>query len=191
MKSTLKTIEDTLQITDIKPYWRNPRDNKVAVQKVKESISEYGYVKYILVDENNVIVAGHTRYKALQELGYTDVKVLKTQGWSDKQKKKFRIIDNKTSEFAKWTPDLDIELREIGDLDQMQTFFEEDITERVKEMAGVGADDITDADIEKAGEKLDEAIGENVEARKASQDGIICPNCFHQFTIHDPVQKIR
>jgi site-specific DNA-methyltransferase (adenine-specific) len=66
----------TVALAEIKPYWRNPRDNREAVQKVKQSIKDYGYNQLIGVDKNNVIIVGHTRYRALQELGYKEVEVL-------------------------------------------------------------------------------------------------------------------
>ena len=63
----------TLKLTDIKPYWRNPRNNEGAVAAVKQSIKDYGFNYPIVVDAEHVIIAGHTRYKALQELGIKDV----------------------------------------------------------------------------------------------------------------------
>ena len=57
-----------LKLNDIKPYWRNPRKNEKAVEAVKQSIQDYGFNQPILLDSKKVIIAGHTRYKALLEL---------------------------------------------------------------------------------------------------------------------------
>lgn len=65
----------TLPLEEIKPYENNPRVNDIAVDAVAESIQQCGYVQPIVVDENNVILAGHTRYKALKKLGYTECRV--------------------------------------------------------------------------------------------------------------------
>lgn len=62
----------TISLDKIKPYERNPRKNDEAVAAVMESIKQCTYVAPIIVDENNVILAGHTRYKALKKLGKFD-----------------------------------------------------------------------------------------------------------------------
>lgn len=58
-----------VKIGQIKPYENNPRLNDGAVDAVAESIRQCGYCAPIVVDENMVILAGHTRHKALQKLG--------------------------------------------------------------------------------------------------------------------------
>ena len=87
---------------DIMPYPNNPRKNDQAVEAVMESIRQCGYVAPIIVDENNVILAGHTRYKALKRLGYETVHVLVKTGLTEEQKRKYRLLDNKTAELADW-----------------------------------------------------------------------------------------
>ena len=57
------------KITEITPYEKNPRKNDEAVEYVANSIKEFGFKVPIVIDKNGVIVAGHTRYKAAQELG--------------------------------------------------------------------------------------------------------------------------
>lgn len=90
------------KISDIKPYENNPRLNDDAVDDVAESIRQCGYVAPIIIDENGVILAGHTRYKALKKLGYKDCEVIIAAGLTEEQKKKYRLYDNKTAEFAAW-----------------------------------------------------------------------------------------
>lgn len=92
-----------MNLSDIKPYANNPRKiDAKAVNAVVESIKQCGYITPILVDENNVILAGHTRYKALKELEYEKVNVVKAEGLTDEQKRKYRILDNRTGELAFW-----------------------------------------------------------------------------------------
>lgn len=101
-----------LNITDIKPYKNNPRNNSEAVKAVYESIKQCGYVAPIIVDENNVILAGHTRYEALKRLKYKTCRVLIAQGMNEEQKRKYRLLDNKTGELADWDMDkLETELQ--------------------------------------------------------------------------------
>ena len=59
-------------VHNIKPYGRNPRRNQ-AIDKVAESIKEYGFRQPIVVDKQNVIIAGHTRFEAAKKLGYTHI----------------------------------------------------------------------------------------------------------------------
>jgi hypothetical protein len=104
-----------MKLTDVVPYENNPRKNDQAVDAVMESIKQCGYVAPIIVDENHIILAGHTRYKALKKLGKKEAEVIIRSGLSDEQKRKYRILDNKTSEFAEW--DFEKLESEIADLD--------------------------------------------------------------------------
>lgn len=103
-----------MNVNELVPYENNPRHNKPAVEAVKESIRQCGYVAPIIVDENNVILAGHTRLLALLELGEDEVQVIKREGLTESQKKKYRLLDNKTNELAGWDfAKLEIELDEL------------------------------------------------------------------------------
>lgn len=90
------------KLVDIHPYKNNPRINDEAVDDVIESIKQCTYISPIIIDEDGVILAGHTRYKALTKLGYKEADVIVVSDLSDEQKKKYRLYDNKTSEFASW-----------------------------------------------------------------------------------------
>ena len=92
----------TLPIGKIKPYENNPRKNDQAVDAVAESIHQCGYRQLIHVDENYVIITGHTRYKALKKLGYAAIKVCVEDDMTEEQKRKYRILDNKTGELSTW-----------------------------------------------------------------------------------------
>lgn len=92
----------TLPIDEVIPYENNPRVNDSAVNDVVASIRQCGNVDPIEVDENNVILSGHTRLKALKALNYSEVQVLRITGLTDEQKRKYRILANKTAEKAEW-----------------------------------------------------------------------------------------
>lgn len=93
---------EILKLGDIIPYQNNPRKNDDAVNAVAESIRQCSYVAPIIVDEGNVIIAGHTRYKALKALGMDEAQCLVCEGLSEEQKRKYRYLDNKTGEKATW-----------------------------------------------------------------------------------------
>ena len=90
------------KIDELIPYENNPRHNDGAVNPVAESISEHGYKVPIIIDGNNVIVTGHTRLKALKQLGVESVDVIVADDLTEEQVKAFRLIDNKTSELSEW-----------------------------------------------------------------------------------------
>lgn len=105
----------TIKIKDIKPYERNARKNDKAVGAVAKSIEQCTYVAPIIVDENNVILAGHTRWKALKKLGRAECECVVKEGLTEEQKKKYRLLDNKTNELADW--DLEMLADELEGLD--------------------------------------------------------------------------
>ena len=109
-----KTYE-TVKLDKLTPYANNPRNNDSAVPAVKASIEQVGYITPIVVDENYEILAGHTRAKALQALGTKEVEVLRIGGVTEEQKKKYRLLDNKTGEAAMW--DFNMLAVELADLD--------------------------------------------------------------------------
>ena len=96
----------TKEITDIKPYEKNPRKNEHAVQYVKESIKQFGFKVPIVIDKNGVIVAGHTRYKAAKELEIDHIPCVIADDLTDEQIKAFRLADNKVAEWSEWDIDL-------------------------------------------------------------------------------------
>lgn len=103
------------KIADIIPYDKNPRKNDKAAKEVAKSIQQCGYCNPIIVDENMIVLAGHTRLKALKQLGWSECDVVVRSGLTEEQKKKYRIYDNKTSEFAEW--DTDLLIQEMEGLD--------------------------------------------------------------------------
>ena len=117
----------TLNIEDIIPYENNPRINDDAVAGVVESIKQCGELDPIEVDENNVILSGHTRLLAYKELGYDSISVLRITGLTESQKRKYRLLTNKTGEVAGWDFDkLELELEGL-DFDGFDFGFDVDL----------------------------------------------------------------
>lgn len=104
------------KVTDLKAYADNPRDNNAkAVAAVAESIKEFGFRSPILVDENNEIIAGHTRLLASKKLGLLEVPTIVVTDLNEEQITAYRIADNKTNELSQWD---DSKLR--AELDKIQ-----------------------------------------------------------------------
>ena len=115
-------------VKDLIPYKNNPRNNDNAVNAVAASIKEFGFKVPIVIDKNNVIVAGHTRHKAALQLGLDNVPCIIADDLTDTQIKAYRLADNKVGELAEWNDELQfLELSELDALgfDMLQFGFEE------------------------------------------------------------------
>lgn len=89
-------------ILEIRPYSKNPRQNKKSIEFVANSIKEYGFQQPIVVDSHGEIIVGHTRYAAAKQLGFTTVPVVVADNLTELQVKAYRIADNKTHEYSVW-----------------------------------------------------------------------------------------
>lgn len=119
IKKELKWVK----LSDLKPYQDNPRHNNKSAKIVAKSIETYGYINPIVVTEDNIILAGHTRLKALKILGIEEADVLVVKGLNENQIKGFVIADNRVGEYSQWnysaidrlvTGDNDPLLHELG-----------------------------------------------------------------------------
>lgn len=105
-------------IKEIKEYENNPRNNDNAVEYVAKSINDFGFKIPIIIDKNNIIVAGHTRYKAAKKLNLSEIPCIVADDLTDEQIKAFRLVDNKSAELAEWNLELlNLELENIHDID--------------------------------------------------------------------------
>ena len=129
------------KIGEIKPYEKNPRKNDNAVDAVASSISQFGFKNPIVIDGNNVIICGHTRYKAAQKLGLEKVPCVVADDLTDEQIKAYRLADNKVAELAEWDIDLlGEELDGIFDIDMSDFGF--DLTEEEEEETEIIEDEV-------------------------------------------------
>ncbi len=115
----------TIKISDVKEYDNNPRLNDDAVDVVAASIKEFGFKVPIIIDKDNVIVAGHTRVKACKRLGILEVPAIIADDLTEEQINAFRLADNKTHEFATWDEAKLIEELENIKMDMFQFGFED------------------------------------------------------------------
>ena len=115
---------------NVQPYSKNPRKNAEAVKYVAESIKQFGFKVPIVIDSQNVIVAGHTRYKAAKLLGLKEIPCIVADDLNENQLRAFRLADNKVAEFSDWDFDLlDEELSNIFDLDMSDFGFIDEVAE--------------------------------------------------------------
>lgn len=150
-----------LELSELKPYEKNPRRNDDAVDYVAKSIQEFGFKVPIIIDKDNVIVTGHTRYKAAQKLELKTVPCIKADDLTEEQIKAFRLADNKVSEFSAWDFDLlNEELEGILDLDMTELGFQP--------FEEVNLDDFFEESQSSPKEEKEEVI--------------VCPYCNKEFT---------
>lgn len=151
-----------LEISKLKPYEKNPRRNEDAVDYVAESIKQFGFKVPIVIDKDNVIIAGHTRFLASQKLGLEKVPCIKADDLNEEQVKAFRLADNKVSEFSAWDFDLlNEELDGIVDID----------------MSVLGFEDIEPIDIDNFFEESTK------ETKEKEPEKIQCPHCGEWFEV--------
>ena len=116
-----------VDIDSIKPYENNPRHNEEAIPYVMNSIKEFGFKNPIIIDKNNVIIAGHTRLESAKRLGMKEVPIIHADDLTEEQAKAFRLADNKVSEYATWNDELlNIELQDL-DIDMSDFGFDIDL----------------------------------------------------------------
>lgn len=159
----MKQIQiEMIPLKQLLPYRNNPRKNDGAVEYVKNSIMQFGFQVPLVVDKDNVIVCGHTRYKAAVKLNIREVPCVRADDLSDDQVRAFRLADNKVAEKSRWDVDkLEDELADLPDIDMSMFGF------------NVGGDEDTE-------ERLTE--GSEL-ATSAFEDGYKyeCPNCGLKF----------
>ena len=113
-------------VSELIPYEKNPRKiSDEAVNAVAESIQEFGFKNPILIDKDNVIIAGHTRRLASLKLGLERVPCVVVDDLTPQQIKALRLADNKTNELADWDiGQLDLELADLLDMDMIRFGFD-------------------------------------------------------------------
>ena len=147
----------TMKASSIKLNDKNPRliksdKFKKLVQSLKD-FPEMAIVRPVVIDENNIILGGNMRYKAMIEAKWDDIPVTQVKGWTEEQKREFIIKDNVSG--GEWDWDV---LANEWDVPQLEAW---------------GVDALKDWNVETEQPKLDEL---------KEKEKIICPNCNHEFT---------
>ena len=135
------------KLSDVRPYEQNPRLNDDGVAAVAASLREFGFRQPIVVDKDGVIVCGHTRWKAAQQLGLEQVPVHVATDLSPEQLKAYRIADNQTANLSTWNFDLlPLELAQLQEADFDLNLLGFSADELTKIMGDEAAGGLTDPD---------------------------------------------
>lgn len=170
----------------IRPYWNNPRSaSEEAVAKVRKSIEDYGFNQPIVVGQDMVIIVGHTRYKALMDIGATEVLCVVVD-MDNALATEYRIVDNRTNELTSWDNDLLLsELRDIGPGD-IQLFFPDiDLNGALQGLEATREATLSTTSGVDTELPASQPMGDSGEPRHVSRFGdgmpLICPECAQEF----------
>jgi ParB-like chromosome segregation protein Spo0J len=154
---------EEMQVDSLIEYENNPRNNENAVAAVAASIKEFGFKVPIVIDDDNVIIAGHTRLKAAKMLGMQTVPCVIADDLTEEQIRAFRLADNKVGELAGWDFDkLNAELEALSEMDMSAFGF-------------VMSDDV---DIDEFFEESEDSDPKEKEPKRVQ-----CPHCGEWFEI--------
>lgn len=170
-----------ININDIKEYENNPRNNENAIEPVANSIKEFGFKVPIILDKNNIIVAGHTRIRAAKKLGLETVPCVIADDLTPEQIKAFRLADNKVGEIAEWDfAKLEEELKAIQDIDMSEFEFDMSMFEEEPET------EEDDFDVEKALEEVEEPKSKVGDIYQLGNHRLMCGDS----TVIDDLEKL-
>lgn len=146
---------EEIKLEDLKMYENNPRINDKGVKYVADSIKKFGFLVPLVIDKDNVIVCGHTRYLASKELNLKTVPCIRAENLTDKQIKAFRIADNKIHEKSSW--DNELLKEELAEL-QHCGFNLEDLGFLEFELDCLFDEEIDIEDLENENKQMDEKV---------------------------------
>jgi len=179
---------ENISIDQIEPYENNPRVHNI--EELKKSIQRYGFNVPIVVDKNNIIIAGHARYKAASELGLQEVKVIKATDLTDEQVIEYRIADNKIAELSSWNADdLEQELRSAKDISLVAGFQPHEIARLFPDFSESDYKVYTEEDITKVQQERDEHFQKKNEQTMDDYLTIPCEKCGYEFSVSYRVVK--
>jgi DNA modification methylase len=175
-KPNMPTQIEWAPIESVTPYARNPRKiGADAISAVAGSIKEFGFKSPIIVDKDRVIINGHTRLKAAQQLGLTEVPVVVASDLTPEQVRAYRIADNRSAEFSKWDEDfLKVELDDIGDIDLSFCNVDEMLAELAEQSQEEPHEEMTAGDPDAVPELKPEAISQRGEVFELGPHRLMC-----------------
>ena len=156
---------DEVSLLKLKPYFNNPRLNAKSVQMLEKAIDRYGFLVPITVDEDYVIITGHSRFTAAKKLGLAKVPIIVLKDLSERKVKEYRIADNKVGEFTK----LDVNAKYKA------------LAEYVKEDE-LMAYAFPEIEIEMPSNFVTPVVLDDIE-KEPEVTECICPYCYHEFEV--------
>lgn len=162
-----------ISISQLHEYDNNPRNNDGAVEAVAESIKQFGFKVPIVIDSENIIIAGHTRLKAARLLGLEKVPCIVADDLTPEQIKAYRLADNKTGELAEW--DFEMLERELSGLNafDMDIFGFDTLPDMMDELSGKSEQ----LDVDEIADSIEEPTCKQGDIWQLGQHRLICGDC--------------
>ena len=181
---------ENVKITDLRPYENNARTHsEKQVEKIANSIQEFGFINPVLIDSNYGIIAGHGRVKGAERLGMVEVPCLFIEDLTEEQKRAYIIADNKLALDAGWDYELlQIELDELDNLNFDFTLTGFDRLELDDESL-FSMDDISEVDGYNSNEDEREYFTKTFTFPIEKKNQIICYLKVHQNEIVEQIIK--
>lgn len=155
------------KLEELKPYGNNAKEHTPEqVQKIADSIKQFGFKVPILVDAEGMIIAGHGRYYASKELGLDKVPVIVVNDLSESQIRAYRIMDNK-----------------VGESNWIQGLLKEELVTLQEEEVDISTLGFEEHDLKKLFKEEPLVVGNETE--KLGKLTITCPNCQYVFSKKD------
>lgn len=152
---------ELVPIQSVIPYETNPKKHtQTQIDRIANSISEFGMNQPIVIDENNVLLVGHGRLEAIKKLGKTAIPAIKISHLTKSQKKAWRILDNKLAQESDW------------DFESLQSEIKM-LAEEHYNIEEWGLDEFVEPEFETSSEEEQSSLDERAL--------IQCPECGHEF----------
>jgi hypothetical protein len=132
-----------MSLDDLQLDPRNPRQNSGAVEKLADSIRQFGFRVPLVVNPSKLILAGHTRYAAAALLGMDSVPCIVADDLTEEQQRAFNIADNRVSDYSFWDVDKLTDL--VAGMDESFT--------SMFDLDALIVDDFADLDLESSSRK--------------------------------------
>ena len=177
-----------ISATDLVPFERNPRlHNEAQIEAIKKSITEWGWTAPVVVDEEKMVIAGHGRLLAAQELGITEIPCIVAKGWTDQQKQAYVIADNKIYEKGGWDygavysqmKELASQNFDISLIDSEMNL--DNLTFTPDFNPSFSTEVVDDLSMQNAQGKIDEDFQNRI--RPPETEEVICPHCGSEFEL--------
>ena len=170
-------------IRELKPYKRNPRDIRDAIGPVSESIKMFGFKQPIVIDKDNVVVAGHVRLEAAKKLGMKKVPCVVADDLTEEEVKAYRLADNRTRDLSKWDSEKLIEeldkIEAMGVGIDMGEFGFTIVQETVNDSSQFEDERPNEGNVSSTPVQREDEDPEEDEEEESFEH--ICPSCGHKF----------
>lgn len=170
---------ENISINLLKPYINNPRQNSKSIKHLEKSIKAYGFTTPITVDEDYVIVTGHSRYFAAKNIGMVEVPVVVLNHLTDAQIKQYRVADNKVQEHTEF--DFSTAGDRLKKLAEGDEFFSDVFNEFIFD--DINDENFDDEPEDEPEDPEDEDDDENEDLEQEKE--CICPYCLHEFDLDE------